>query len=192
MDRRISKTKNSIQKAYFELLMEKKPGKITISEIARRANVDRKTFYLHYNSIEDIIREFTKNEVDKFVEQLKLEKFPQQPIGITRLFEILNQMVEENMDFFQFISVNKEYDYYFDQIKELFVTAILDNYQGFFNFTENELKIYAEFFISGIVSAYVRWLREKLPLSKEELAGLVSGACLDGLQSLLPDQLLAR
>lgn len=192
MDRRISKTKAAIQKAYIDLLMEKKPGKITISEIARRADVDRKTFYLHYNAIEDIIREFTQNEVDKFVEQLKLEKFPEKPFGITRLFEILNQMVEENLDFFQFISVNKEYDYFFDQIKELFVTAILDNYRELFNFPENELKIYAEFFISGIISAYVRWLRERLPISKEELAGLVSGACYDGLQSLLPDQILAR
>ncbi len=192
MDRRISKTKNSIQKAYFELLMEKKTEKITVSEIARRADVDRKTFYLHYAGVEDIVREFNRNEVAKFVDRLKLEKFPEQPLNITQLFEILNQMVEENMDFFQFISVNKEYDYYFDEIKELFVTAILDHYQDYFHFPENELRIYSEFFISGIISAYVRWLREKIPLSKEELAGLVSSACFNGLQSLLPHQIFAK
>lgn len=56
MDKRISKTRDAIIDAYLELIFEKKDQKITISELAQRANIARKTFYLHYESLEDIMR----------------------------------------------------------------------------------------------------------------------------------------
>ena len=55
MDRRIAKTRKAIQNAYFSLLAED-TTRITIAEIARRANIDRKTFYLHYESVDDIVK----------------------------------------------------------------------------------------------------------------------------------------
>ena len=57
MDKRISKTRDAIIDAYLELIFEKKEQKITISELAQRANIARKTFYLHYESLEDIMRD---------------------------------------------------------------------------------------------------------------------------------------
>ena len=47
-DRRVRKTKKAIQEAYFKLLEKKKTEKITVAEITREADIDRKTFYLHY------------------------------------------------------------------------------------------------------------------------------------------------
>ena len=60
MDRRKRKTRNSIRKAFNELLLKKEYNTITITEIATTADIDRKTFYLHYNSIDDILKEFQK------------------------------------------------------------------------------------------------------------------------------------
>ena len=60
MDRRVGKTKKAIQAAYFDLLKEKGNEKISVTEIARAADIDRKTFYLHYESTDQIIREFAK------------------------------------------------------------------------------------------------------------------------------------
>lgn len=39
MDKRISKTRDAIIDAYLELIFEKKEQKITISELAQRANI---------------------------------------------------------------------------------------------------------------------------------------------------------
>ena len=61
-DRRVTRTKKSIQKAYLDLLQNKGTDKITISDIAREADIDRKTFYLHYNSTEDIIKEYAEEK----------------------------------------------------------------------------------------------------------------------------------
>ncbi|GJM68954.1 hypothetical protein HMSSN036_11700 [Paenibacillus macerans] len=48
MDRRIAKTRQAIMEAFVMLMGEKSFEKITIQEIADRANVNRGTVYLHF------------------------------------------------------------------------------------------------------------------------------------------------
>jgi len=56
-DSRPIKTKKSIKQALLILLKEKDMSSITISELAVAASVSRKTFYLHYKDISDILDE---------------------------------------------------------------------------------------------------------------------------------------
>ena len=53
-DRRQIKTKKAIIAAFITLLQQKNISKITITELSKLADIDRKTFYLHYNSIEEL------------------------------------------------------------------------------------------------------------------------------------------
>ncbi|MBS5913907.1 MAG: helix-turn-helix transcriptional regulator, partial [Paenibacillus macerans] len=48
MDRRIAKTRQAIMEAFVMLMGEKSFEKITIQEIADRANVNRGSVYLHF------------------------------------------------------------------------------------------------------------------------------------------------
>lgn len=57
IDRRILKTKNSIKEAFEELLQRKKYSNITVRELTDCANITRKTFYLHYNTLSDVVEE---------------------------------------------------------------------------------------------------------------------------------------
>ncbi|MGN0299075.1 MAG: TetR/AcrR family transcriptional regulator [Lachnospiraceae bacterium] len=186
MDRRILKTRAAIMQAYLDLMMNSKNKKITISQIARTANIDRKTFYLHYDSVEDIIKELTQTKVDELIHDIKKQALSGKAFTMVNFFEILNHMVEDNLSFFKFISKNQEYDYFFDKMKELLVQEIVNNYPDFFGYSETELTLYTEFYISGIISVYVRWLREQIPISIDDLARLVNRASCEGLQSLLP------
>lgn len=189
MDRRVEKTKRAIQEAYFELLMKQPTGKITISEIARRANIDRKTFYLHYDSIDTIMKEFAQDRIDELVQRLKPYYIDEQPLEIHVLFDAMNHIVKEHFTFFQFISQNTKYDYFFDRLKELFVSILINDYQKYFDFSEVEFRIYADYFVAGILSAYMRWIREQPQIPLEKLAGLLSAVAFGGLKELLPWQL---
>jgi AcrR family transcriptional regulator len=53
-DRRVQRTRELLQKALIELISEHGYDAITIEEIVNRANVGRTTFYLHYNSKDDL------------------------------------------------------------------------------------------------------------------------------------------
>ena len=53
-DIRVIKTKESIEKAFLELLGSKPLGKVTVVELARMARIHKSTFYLHYLDIPDL------------------------------------------------------------------------------------------------------------------------------------------
>lgn len=53
-DRRVNRTREQLQKALIELIGERTYDAITIQEIADRANIGRTTFYLHYNTKDDL------------------------------------------------------------------------------------------------------------------------------------------
>ena len=187
MDRRVSKTKYAIQKAYFTLLKENSDKKITISEITRRANIDRKTFYLHYTSTEDIIREFSKNKVDELIKRVVAEGFPEE-LYVKRVFSVFNEMICENMDVLRMLSGSGAYEYFFAQIKGLLVQRLLDAAEKKEGFTPVQIRVVAEYFISGIVSAYVRWIREEMPCSIEELADYISMVTVGGFRAVMEQE----
>ena len=189
MDRRVEKTRKSIREAYFDLLMRDGKRKITIAEIARNANIDRKTFYLHYDTVDDIIKDFAQDKVDELVLRLKMQCVEGQPIDVQHLFEALNQVIKENIEVFRIIALNQKYDYFFDRLKELIVAILINDYQKYFDFPELEFRIYTDYFVSGILSVYMRWIREEMPLPIERLTELVSDAAYGGLKDLLPKQL---
>jgi AcrR family transcriptional regulator len=58
MDRRVARTKKNIYYAFFQLVQTKAIDEITVSELARTADIDRKTFYLHYQTVQDVFVEF--------------------------------------------------------------------------------------------------------------------------------------
>lgn len=55
LDRRIVRSRNAILSAFERLLMEKPLADITVSAIAREANVDRKTFYVHFGTVDGLL-----------------------------------------------------------------------------------------------------------------------------------------
>ena len=64
-DRRTVKTRRAICDAFAELLTEKKLHKITVQEIADKADINRVTFYKHYLDVYDLY--------DKVEEELLIE-----------------------------------------------------------------------------------------------------------------------
>lgn len=54
IDRRIVRTRRAIHIAFIDLLTEYEYTKITITALAKRADIDRKTFYTHYSSIDSL------------------------------------------------------------------------------------------------------------------------------------------
>jgi AcrR family transcriptional regulator len=65
MDRRIEKSKTAIIDALTQLISEKDFDKITINDIADRANVNRGTVYLHYVDKYDLLDHCIETHVNQ-------------------------------------------------------------------------------------------------------------------------------
>lgn len=90
-DRRKRKTQCAVESALLELLREKAVESISISELAEKADINRKTFYNNYNSIEDVLHGIDRKVSAYFQEKL--------PAHITienegEIFPILLEMAE--------------------------------------------------------------------------------------------------
>lgn len=53
-DLRVRRTLASIRSAFMAMLREKEYSKISVLDLARRAGISRKTFYLHYDGLGDL------------------------------------------------------------------------------------------------------------------------------------------
>ena len=57
MDLRVKKTKRLIRNTFLELAQKKPIEKITIRELAEKAEISKPTFYAHYDTIYDLLDE---------------------------------------------------------------------------------------------------------------------------------------
>ena len=65
-DRRVERTRELLQKALIELIAEHGYDAITIQDIVDRANIGRTTFYLHYNSKDELFMSCHEAIVSQF------------------------------------------------------------------------------------------------------------------------------
>lgn len=185
MDKRIIKTKKAIQTAYFTLLNEKEKKKITISAIARKANIDRKTFYLHYNTPDDIVREYAREKVKSFCDALEEQMRKEEVFSIDLFFDVLIDMVLGNLKLVTFLTSLDDSAFFFDEIKAELVNAILRNFPDSLNLSVDDITIYADFYLSGIISSFRLWAEGKVEIPIEELAEKVRFGAVHGLMAVI-------
>ncbi|MCR5580195.1 MAG: TetR/AcrR family transcriptional regulator [Pseudobutyrivibrio sp.] len=56
-DLRVRRTLTAVRKAFDELVLANDYREISITDLTQRAGINRKTFYLHYTSLEDLVDE---------------------------------------------------------------------------------------------------------------------------------------
>lgn len=67
MDKRIEKTLVKIRSGLLSLVAEKDIADISVAELSRAAGIDRKTFYLHYKTVDDALEDLCDYTVQEAV-----------------------------------------------------------------------------------------------------------------------------
>ncbi len=71
MDLRVEKTKRSIINSFLELRSHKALEKITVKELAARAEINKATFYLHYHDIYELSETLEREAVKSTLEGIQ-------------------------------------------------------------------------------------------------------------------------
>jgi hypothetical protein len=53
---------------------------------------------------------------------------------------------------------------------------------------KDELALYAEFYVAGILAAFLKWLRNEVNLTETNVVNILSTAAYYGFQKLLPQK----
>lgn len=175
MDRRVRRTRTLIKNAFIELLKEKDLSALTITELTHKADIDRRTFYLHYSCIEDIVVDIEKEAMDA-LHQLLLSMTD---FNISSFFDGLSNIITENIDFFRIVTENDNYHRFIAKCKSLLKSVIKDQFFSSSTLSEEDFDIYCEYVSSGIVGIYCNWLISDSAMTLEELTHKAEIAVLD-------------
>ena len=90
IDKRILKTKSNLKSALVELLKTHKIEEISIVELTTLANVNRKTFYLHYNEVSSVFKEIENSTYEKVKNKISTFKINAETVEqfLNELFSI--------------------------------------------------------------------------------------------------------
>lgn len=120
-DRRVEKTETAIFQAFGDLLQEKKYPRITIQDIADRANVGRTTLYSHFSTKDDLLVAFINRIFTSFYQHLAgrvLESDVRtHPVPVSEIFEhiksnrrIIQGLFRSDMDDMLFVKMKKHWN----------------------------------------------------------------------------------
>ena len=161
-DRRQVRTRRRIREAFNELVMEKDIDKITIKELAERADIDRKTFYLHYNGVGDVMEEI-QNELLAKVDHLLADFDLFQPdFDALGFFRRINAVIDQNSDVYRRLLVADRYSFYYVKLKASMKAVLRERYlqrARTAEVSQVKLELYAEYATSGVMALYVDWLK---------------------------------
>lgn len=163
-------TAERMDAAFLELLEEKDFAYITVKEICARAGVNRSTFYLHYETIADLLAESAQHIIDEFLAYMpqdsaahvsRLRDCPLEELYFMTpayLTPYLTYIKEHRRVFRAAVeqaSVLRMQDAY-RQLNRHVLTPILDRYQV----PRADQTYLMRFFISGLMAIIDEWVQD--------------------------------
>ena len=192
-DLRVVKTQKHIKEAFYELVSEKDFDKITVSDIANRALINRATFYLHYQDKYDLLEKIENEVIDQIeaiiteIEIDRLHEHMREGMQLPHVSKILHY-VQENTIFFEFIASNNIDPSFFHKMGELmnktvFEIAKLESKKTDAIYNKYIPNINSAIFIS-IVS---QWIKTGMKESVHEISMLLSKLAWSSLNMVLQE-----
>lgn len=181
-DLRVLKTRNAIKNAFKEMVMEKSASDIQIKELAERAMIHRKTFYLHYTCIEALYEDILSELSEDYYKAI--DKIPADA-----------PFTEVNRVFFEFMASQEPYmekivcDPSYREFADKFFMSMLSHnrrrYNPYAAFTQAEQDIINTFLGTSSINIYRRWISDKKSLPLEDLISLSGKLFYSGINSVV-------
>lgn len=185
-DERVIKTKKLIKIALSELIQEKGFDHVTITDLTQRANINRGTFYLHYQDKYDLLEKF-ENEVlddintnaENFIKSIKDIDFLGEDFS-NEIKPFINKVftyIKENYIIMKVILGPKSDMRFQNKIKK--ALNILLTEKGWDNYFDSQNTFVSKnYFISYLVSAHIgvirQWIDSGMNESAENMAEMIS------------------
>lgn len=177
-DRRVRRTKKQIRDALTVLMAKKNIADITVTELTREADIDRRTFYLHYNNIYEIVEEVEQEAVANLRESIEGAKRGED------LFKAFTAIMEANIKYYDTIIKDRSYYVLEHDCKEFLKQALTAQFRPVSKLDDNTFDFYLEYVASGIINMYTHWIREEKPFPAEQLTEMVRKATVESWQKL--------
>ena len=165
MDRRVRKTRALLLQGLVKMMENHDIQDISVKELTELVDINRGTFYLHYDDIYDMLHKVEDEMFREFNEIME-----QEPLGTPTLSS--DGLL---LEFFRFLDRHRDLTFVNrlkDQIKKR-TLRFLESAQSDANY-----EYLCSFIITGCVGVVETWLKEATPQSPEEMAEILGAMLL--------------
>lgn len=191
LDRRIVRSRNAILSAFERLLMEKPLADITVSAIAREANVDRKTFYVHFGTVDGLLDAIAEDVVEMIVDSVELtlaslgDNPNERALGAAEtFFKTINEALCDNLMLNRQLIENIPLDDFMARLREPLERKIAERDLLPHGLKDELFDYYLAFLLSGIIGIYRTWVLSDGSVPIERISEVANNLTLNGLSSL--------
>ncbi|CAJ1190485.1 hypothetical protein CPR19092_LGOLGGFK_01327 [Companilactobacillus paralimentarius] len=82
----VQRTISNIYKAFEKLICEKEYQKITVKELSELAQINKKTFYRYYPTLDDLLTEMQAKYAEEYLKEIKEYQYPKDLAKSVRAF----------------------------------------------------------------------------------------------------------
>jgi AcrR family transcriptional regulator len=184
-DRRTVKTKKALIDALSILLRDREISAITVSKLVEIADVNRKTFYTHYYSVDDVLKELENETAKKFAEVCESLDFSIGGYGLYPMMKNMAQMLSDDKEFYRYVFRSPGYSHIVLHAKKLLKEKLISEATEYYSIDQTMLECAAEFISAGTISTLQQWFDSEDPLTVETLVLTMSDFISAGMGLLL-------
>lgn len=185
-DRRVLRTRNAIRTAFTELLAETNYSKITITALAKRADVDRKTFYTHYSSVGSLLEDVVTIQTEESLKGMDFRDFFADPYLCTKRFlTAIEGSLPFTRDELRSAANNIPIDEFLRCWTSVAKKHIHHTVGPLPQVAEENMLLLLEFYLGGILNAYLCWLKSDSDTPSEYVIDLIADSVVCGLPGTL-------
>lgn len=178
------RSRRMIREAFLELLDEKEYGKITVTDITNRADLNRSTFYAHYPDVQGVVEEIQDEIINKNMELVKQMKYRNILKDPMPYLNSICTTLEENIQLFKKLGHSADVHLHLDKYRMMMAEDIMLHEE-----IPEEIRnapfftIRIHFFVGGIMNTYQQWAEGKLKSTlteiSQEIANLIQKSAMD-------------
>ena len=184
-DRRILKTKKAIYEALVELMQKKKLNSITVTELAAQADINRKTFYTYYSTVNDVLDEGINELITSLKDLLCAMSEDYNMFSPQTLFAFLNTIMSD-ADIARDLFASDNGSLLFNRLQKALQETLLKELVSRdikMNVPSEQYPLISSFVAGGMVSAYYEWITDPDGITLDEMARTLTTLIISGVHA---------
>lgn len=184
-DRRTRKTKKALKIAFFELIAHKPINQITVSELTTVADINRKTFYNHYQDVDQVLQAIEVDYADLLVSLLQASTTSLDIKNPYPFFYQLTLEIQANAELYQLLMKNGEHARLSKIIKAKLKAHLQQTNYYSLNLDQKNADLLLDFLLAGAMSTYEQWFTNNYDLAAQVLAKKIAQLVAGAIQSFI-------
>ena len=184
------RSRHLIRTAFMELLQEKPFEKITVTDLVRRADINRSTFYAHYPDVQGLVDEILAEPMAHTIQLTQgadYRDFFNDPLPFLQLLSVL---LRENQALYRLMARSNYSARQMDMLKQQLIQQTFKAMSFPKEWQDSTfLSIRISFSIGGLVDVCLQWLKGELDCTLDDILEHISAIIVRSASDLkLPEK----